>query len=55
MTNSKAKSELLRLSQQQDLDQAGRDLVISYLKTPHQPAEPMTVSSEKSNGGRVDQ
>jgi hypothetical protein len=55
LTNSKAKSELLRLSQQQDLDQAGRDLVISYLKTPHQPAEPMTVSREKSNGGRVDQ
>jgi hypothetical protein len=55
MTNPKAKSELLRLSAQKDLDQAGKDLVISYLKTPHQPTEPMTVSSEKSNGTRVDQ
>jgi hypothetical protein len=55
MTNPKAKSELLRLSLQKDLDQAGKDLVISYLKNPHQPSEPLTVSSEKSNGARVDQ
>lgn len=55
MTNPKAKTELLRLSQQKDLDQAGKDLVISYLKTPHQPTDPMTVSSEKANGARVDQ
>jgi len=55
MTNPKARNELLRLSQQKDLDQAGRDLVISYLKTPRQPTEPMTVLSEKSNGARVDQ
>lgn len=55
ITNRKARNELLRLSQQKDLDQAGRDLVISYLRAPHQPIEPMTVSSEKSNGARVDQ
>jgi hypothetical protein len=34
MSNKKAKSELIRLSQLKDLDQAGKDLVISYLKTP---------------------
>jgi hypothetical protein len=55
MTNPKAKSELLRLSQQKDLEQADRDLVISYLKTPRQPAEPITASNEKTNGTRVDQ
>ena len=54
MTNPKAKSELLRLSQQKDLDQAGRDLLISYLKAP-QPAEPIVASGEKSTGARVDQ
>jgi hypothetical protein len=55
MTNPKARTELLRLSQQKDLDQSGRDLVISYLTTPRQPTEPMTVSSEKAAGSRVDQ
>jgi hypothetical protein len=55
MTNPKAKSELLRLSQQKDLEQADRDLVISYLKTPRQPTEPITASNEKTNGTRVDQ
>jgi len=55
MTNPKARSELLRLSQQKDLDQAGKDLVIFYLKTPRQPTEPIAASSEKSNGTRVDQ
>jgi hypothetical protein len=55
MANSTAKSELLRLSQQKDLDQAGRDLLISYLKTPHQPPEPNIAVSEKTNGARVDQ
>lgn len=54
MTNPKAKSELLRLSQQKDLDQAGRDLLISYLKAP-QPAEPIVATGEKSTGARVDQ
>jgi hypothetical protein len=55
MTNPRAKTELLRLSQQKDLDQAGRDLLISYLKTPHQPAEPIVATSEKSTGVRIDQ
>lgn len=55
MTNPKAKSELLRLSQQKDLDQAGKDLVISYLKTPRQPTEPVAATSEKSSSTRVDQ
>jgi hypothetical protein len=56
MTNPKAKTELLRLSQVKDLDQAGKDLLISYLKTPSQPTEPIAVTSDKSNSGsRVDQ
>jgi len=56
MTNQKAKTELLRLSQKKDLDQAGRDLLLSYLKAPHQPVGPIAVSGEKSSGGnRVDQ
>lgn len=55
MTNPKARTELLRLSQEKDLDADGKDLVISYLKTPRQPTEPLAASSEKSNGTRVDQ
>jgi hypothetical protein len=55
MTNPKARSELLRLSQHKDLDQPGKDLVISYLKTPRQPLEPIVASGEKATGARVDQ
>lgn len=55
MTNPRARGELLRLSQQKDLDQGGKDLIISYLKTPRQPTEPLAASSEKSNSTRVDQ
>lgn len=55
MTNPKAKSELLHLSQQKDLDQAGRDLLMSHLKTPRQPAEAIVVTVEKTSGARVDQ
>ena len=56
MTTPKAKTELLRLSQHKDLDQAGRDLLISFLAqpTPQQPG-PLAVSNDKSNRGRVDQ
>ena len=55
MTNPKAKAELQRLSQRTDLDQAGKDLLTSYLKAPRRPTEPIAVSSEKSSGTRVDQ
>ncbi len=55
MTSAKAKNELLRLSKHKDLDQASKDLVMSYLKAPQPPIEPMTVSTEKSIGARVDQ
>lgn len=55
MTNPKARSELLRLSQHKDLDQPGKDLVISYLKTPRQPVGPIVASGEKATGARVDQ
>jgi hypothetical protein len=47
---------LLRLSQRKDIDQAGKDFVISYLKMPHQPTQPIAVSSsEKAGSTRVDQ
>ena len=49
MTHPKAKTELLRLSERKDLDQAGKDLLVSYLKTPRYPTEPIAVTSEKSN------
>lgn len=55
MTNPKAKSELLRLSQRKDLDQAGQDLLVFFLKSPPHPTEPIVASGEKTNGGRVDQ
>ena len=55
MPNPKARGELIRLSLHKDLDQGGRDLVASYLKSPRQPAGPLAASSEKSNGTRVDQ
>jgi hypothetical protein len=55
MTNAKARSELLRLSALKDLDQAGKDLLISYLKTPRPATEPLAATGDKSNSGRVDQ
>jgi hypothetical protein len=56
MTNPKAKTELLRLSQKKDLDQAGRDLLLSYQKAPRQPIGPIAVSGEKSTStNRVEQ
>jgi hypothetical protein len=56
MTNQKAKAELLRLSQRHDLDQAGKDLLMSYQKLPPQPSGPVAVSGEKSDSGaRIDQ
>lgn len=55
MTNPKAKTELLRLSQNKDLDQSGKDLLISYLTSP-QPTDRVTAAGEKSgNSTRVDQ
>lgn len=55
MTNPKAKSELLRLSRLNDLDQAGKDLIATHLKTPQQPVDPIVSSSQNSTSGRVDQ
>lgn len=56
MMNPKARTELLRLSQRQNLDQAGKDLLLSYQKAPGLPVQPVIASGEKSiNGTRVDQ
>ena len=54
MNNPKAKAELQRLAHDKNLDQAGKDLMVSFMKAPNTPAEPTTVS-EKSSSGRVDQ
>ena len=54
MTNAKAKTELLRLSQLKDLDQPGKDLIISHLNGfPQTP--PIASSGQKPNSSRVDQ
>ena len=50
MTNPKARNELLRLSERKDLDQAGRDLLISYLATPAPEPRPPVGSIAVSNG-----
>lgn len=55
MTNPKAQRELLRLSQRRDLDQAGHDLLVSFLKMAPHPIEPIVATGEKTNGARVDQ
>jgi hypothetical protein len=56
MTTPKAKTELQRLSRRKDLDQAGKNLLLAYIKAPRQPAGPVAVSGENSTSGlRVDQ
>ena len=55
MTNPKAKRELIRISQLEDLDPAGKDLIASFLKTPQPATQPLAASSQKSNPSRVDQ
>ena len=52
MSNPKAKSELIRLSQTKELDQAGKDMVALFLITPRPT---MAASSEKSSAIRADQ
>jgi hypothetical protein len=49
----KARNELIRLSQRKDLDQAGRDLLISFLNQPH--VDPLSVATQKTTSVRVDQ
>jgi hypothetical protein len=55
MTNAKAKTELLRLSQLRNLDQAGKDLIISYLNTLPPTPVPIASSNQKPTSSRVDQ
>ncbi|HSS19211.1 MAG TPA: hypothetical protein VLL54_03995 [Pyrinomonadaceae bacterium] len=54
INSPKARNELQRLSQRQDLDQAGKDLLISFLNPPAN-REPVSVANDKSAGTRVDQ
>ncbi len=54
MTNPTAKTELMRLSQLRDLDQAGKDLVISYLNA-RTPIPPIASTNQKPISSRVDQ
>jgi hypothetical protein len=53
MNSAKAKSELLRLSQTKELDQAAKDMLALFLIKPQ--TEPMSVSNEKSSSTRIDQ
>ena len=55
MTNNRARKELLRLSQNKDLDPAGKEIISLFLKSPGSPAETLTVSNEKPSNGRIDQ
>jgi len=54
MTNTKAKTELLRLSQLRDLDQSGKDLIISYLNTSPPTPVPFASANQKPTSNRVD-
>lgn len=54
INSPKARNELIRLSQRKDLDQAGKDLLISYFKAPAN-REPLTVANDKATATRVDQ
>ncbi len=55
MTNPKAKTELLRLSQNKHLDQSGKDLLISYLASPLPNDRVTAVGERSSSSTRVDQ
>lgn len=55
MTNPRAKSELLRLSQLPDLDQPGKDLIISYVNALSPTPVPIASANQKPNSSRVDQ
>ncbi|MBA2704774.1 MAG: hypothetical protein H0U60_13095 [Blastocatellia bacterium] len=55
MTNPRAKSELLRLSQLRDVDQARKDLIISYLNGPPPTPTPIASTNPKPISARVDQ
>jgi hypothetical protein len=53
INSPKARAELEKLSRDKSLDQAGRDLVTSYLISPVQ-GEPVIVLSDKASGARSD-
>jgi hypothetical protein len=55
MTNPRAKTELLRLSQLGDIDQARKDLIISYLNGPPPTPTPIASTNQKPISTRVDQ
>ena len=54
ISNPKAKSELIRLSQLKSLDESSRQQVAAFLKNPRS-GETQTVSNEKSGTNRIDQ
>ncbi|MEP6742415.1 MAG: hypothetical protein ABJB61_07940 [bacterium] len=55
MTNPRAQSELLRLSQLRDLDQVGKDLIISFLHASPPTVVPIASTNQKPTSSRVDQ
>jgi hypothetical protein len=55
IASPKAKSELLRISQNRDLDPAWKDAVNSYISKTNQPGAPTSAISAKSGAGRSEQ
>jgi len=55
MTNPRARTELLRLSQLRNLDQVGKDLIISYSNVPVPTPTPIASTNQKPISNRVDQ
>lgn len=55
MRNPRAKTELLRLSQLREVDQARKDLIISYLDGPPPVPRPIASTNQKPISARVDQ
>lgn len=54
INNSKAKNELLRISQTKGLDQSWKDLIAAYLSDP-QRVEPLSASGSKPGATRAEQ
>jgi hypothetical protein len=55
IANPKARNELLRISQNKDLDSSWKETVNSYISQTNPPQGPATVTSPRSAGGRLDQ
>ncbi len=55
INSSKARNELIRISQKQEIDQTWKDLIASYLTQPHKELVPLAASEANTNMQRVEQ